>query len=70
MEIGGISPQFNPTDSATNAAAPGVNPSVAPADTATSQAQELNAAAETAFASVFFSMLQNILAEAQNNSGS
>jgi hypothetical protein len=31
---------------------------------------QLESAAETAFASVFFSLLQNILAEAQNNSGS
>jgi len=31
---------------------------------------QLSEAAETAFASVFFSLLQNILSEAQNNSGS
>ena len=32
--------------------------------------EQLSSAAETAFASVFFSLLQNILSEAQNNSGS
>ena len=32
------------------------------------ETQQLNEAAETAFASVFFSLLQNILSEAQNNS--
>lgn len=32
------------------------------------EATQLNEAAETAFASVFFSLLQNILSEAQNNS--
>jgi len=31
---------------------------------------QLDEAATTAFASVFFSLLQNILSEAQNNSGS
>ncbi len=34
------------------------------------EAQQLNSSAETAFASVFFSLLQNILSEAQSNSGS
>ena len=32
------------------------------------EVQQLETAAETAFASVFFSLLQNILSEAQNNS--
>jgi len=31
---------------------------------------QFNSAAENAFAAVFFSLLQNILSEAQNNSGS
>lgn len=35
-----------------------------------SEADQLSEAAETAFASLFFSMLQNILGEAQKNSGS
>lgn len=34
------------------------------------QSQQIDSAAENAFASVFFSLLQNILSEAQNNSGS
>lgn len=34
------------------------------------EANQLNSSAETAFASLFFSLLQNILSEAQNNSGS
>lgn len=33
------------------------------------QADQLNAGAEAAFASVFFSLLRDILGEAQNNSG-
>lgn len=36
----------------------------------TGQTEQLSQAAETAFASLFFSMLQNILSEAQSNSGS
>lgn len=32
------------------------------------QSEQLSEAAETAFGSLFFSMLQNILSEAQNNS--
>lgn len=32
------------------------------------QVDQLNAGAEAAFASVFFSLLQNVLSEAQNNS--
>lgn len=36
----------------------------------TGQSEQLSQAAETAFASLFFSMVQNILSEAQSNSGS
>lgn len=42
------------------------DPAQNPAAAENSQSSE---AAETAFASVFFSLLQNILSEAQNNSG-
>lgn len=39
-------------------------------NTLANDTEKLNTAAETAFASVFFSLLRNILSEAQNNSGS
>lgn len=52
-------------------------PITTPSDVATTglsnvadQADQLSSGAETAFAAVFFSLLQNVLSEAQNNSSS
>lgn len=76
MEISNATPSIDLTsnlsqgDALSNGALSGAADQGAAAGTLGAETAELSSAAETAFASVFFSLLQNILSEAQNNSGS